>query len=178
MKRDAGKSRKSKRKLAAKERFHVTRFVNPGGEPAFRVGGYKPDGTRVRENFKTQEEAVGRKAELDIEAANIVTTTATRMKATRLTDEQIKAAERVYARIGDRSLDEMADFFLKSYREPVRQMATTVVTAAMMMRRLVLACGSFTAFVVRGGRAATTEMSDYRRQGRWSVHGTPGLPRR
>ena len=125
MKQEAGKSRKrrrSKRRLAAKERFHITRFINPSGQAVFRLGGYKPDGTRVRENHKTQEEAVGRKSELDIEVVNIVTTTATRMKATRLTDDQIKAAERVYARIGDHSLDEMADYFLKNYREPVRQM--------------------------------------------------------
>ena len=44
------------------------------------------------------------------------------MKATRLTDEQMKAAERVFARIGDRSLDEIAEFFQKNYREPVHQM--------------------------------------------------------
>lgn len=129
MKRDAGKSGKSagkaKRKLAGKHRFHVVEFINPSGDTAFRVTGYKPDGARVRENFKTQEEAISRKAELDIEAANIVTTTATRMKATRLTDEQIKSAERVFAKIGDRSLDDMAEFFLKNYREPVRQMTVT-----------------------------------------------------
>ena len=88
----AGKSGKSKRKLAGKHRFHIVEFINPSGETAFRVAGYKTDGARVRENFKTQEEAVGRKAELDIEAANIVTTTATRMKATRLTDDEVKDA--------------------------------------------------------------------------------------
>ena len=126
MKTSAGKSGKSsgksKRRLAGKHRFHIVEYINPSGETAFRVAGYKSDGARVRENFKTQEEAVGRRAELDIEAANIVTTTATRMKVTRLTDEQVKVAERVFARIGDRSLDEVADFFLKNYREPVRQM--------------------------------------------------------
>jgi len=125
MQNGATKNGKSKRKLAAKQRFHIVEFANPSGETAFRVTGYLPNGDRVRENFKTQEEAVGRRAELDIEAANIVTTTATRMKATRLTDEQIKAAERVFARIGDRSLDEMADYFIKNYREPVRQMTVT-----------------------------------------------------
>ena len=126
MKRDAGKSGKSsgkaKRKLAGKHRFHVVEFVNPSGEIAFRVTGYKSDGARVRENFKTQEEAVGRRAELDIEAANIVTTTATRMKATRLTDEQVKDAERAFAKLGSRSLLETVEYFLKNYREPVRQM--------------------------------------------------------
>jgi integrase len=123
----AGKSGKSKRKLAGKERFHVVEFINPSGDTAFRVTGYKSDGTRVRENFKTQEEAVGRRAELDIEAANIVTATATRMKATRLTDEQVKDAERAFAKLGSHSLLETVEFFLKNYREPVRQM--TVIAA-------------------------------------------------
>ena len=125
MKRDAGKSGKSagkaKRKLAGKHRFHVVEFVNPSGETAFRVTGYLPSGARVRENFKTQEEAIGRKAELDIEAANIVTTTSTRMKATRLTDEQVKDAEQAFAKIGNRSLLDAVEYFLKNYREPVRQ---------------------------------------------------------
>jgi len=119
--------KRTRRKLAAKQRFHITHFTNPSGVAVFRLGGYQPNGERVRENFKTQEEAIGRKAELDIEAANIVTTTATRMKATRLTDDQIKIAERIFAKVGDRSLDEMVDFFFKNYREPFRQM--TVSTA-------------------------------------------------
>ena len=122
MQKSAGKSNgKSKRKLAAKQRFHVTHFVNPSGEKVFRVGGYKSDGARVRENYSTQEEAIGRKAELDIEAANIVTTTATRMKATRLTDEQVKDAERAFAKIGSRSLLDAVEFYITNYREPVRQ---------------------------------------------------------
>ena len=111
--------------VARSWRFHVIEFINPSGETVFRVAGYKLDGARVRENFKTQEEAVGRRAELDIEVANIVTTTATRMKATRLTDEQVKVAERIFARIGDRSLDAIVEFFDKNSREPVRQMTVT-----------------------------------------------------
>jgi hypothetical protein len=43
MKIDAGKSRKAKRRLAAKERFHVIEFINPSGEATFRVAGYKSD---------------------------------------------------------------------------------------------------------------------------------------
>jgi integrase len=118
MKRDAGKS---KRKHPGKERFHVTQFLNPSGELAFRVAGYKPNGERVRENFRTHEEAVGRRSELDIEAANIVTTTATRLKATRLTDEQVKDAERAFAKLGSKSLLDSVEYYLANYREPVRQ---------------------------------------------------------
>ncbi|MGZ5568494.1 MAG: hypothetical protein ACXWKG_15900, partial [Limisphaerales bacterium] len=124
MKRNAGKS---KAKRAGKERFHVTHFTNPSSESVFRVAGYKPDGTRVRENFRTHEEAIGRKAELDIEAANIVTTTATRLKATRLTDEQVKDAERAIAKAGNRSLLFIVEHFNANYREPVCQI--TVVDA-------------------------------------------------
>src|SRR2546422_11779712 len=114
---------KSKKKRAGKERFHITHFTNPSGETAFRVAGYKPSGERVRENFKTQEEAVGRKAELDIEAANIVTTTATRLKATRLTDDQVKEAERAFARLASKPLMEAVEYYLENYREPVQQMS-------------------------------------------------------
>src|SRR5882672_10680103 len=94
------KSRKAKRNqpILSKERFHISHFTNPSNETVFRVAGYKPDGTRVRENWKTEEEAIGRKTELDIEAANIKTTTATRLKATRLTDEQIREAEAIYTK--------------------------------------------------------------------------------
>src|SRR4051794_28796448 len=122
MQKGAGRS---KRKRASKERFHVTHFTNPSGEAAFRVAGYKPNGERVRENFPTQEEAIGRKAELDIEAANIVTTTSTRLKATRLTDEQVKDAERAVAKlgsksvleaIGSRSILEAVEYFVTNYR--------------------------------------------------------------
>jgi len=127
MQKGAGKS---KRKRAGKERFHVTHFSNPSGETAFRVAGYKPNGERVRENFPTQEEAIGRKAELDIEAANIVTTTSTRLKATRLTDEQVKDAERAVAKLGSKSVVEsigiksmleVVEYFVANYREPTRQ---------------------------------------------------------
>ena len=119
MKTNASKARSGR---CGKERFHITPFTNPSGDTAFRVGGYKADGSRVRENYPTEEEAIARKAELDIEAANIVTTTATRLKATRLTDEQVKEAERAFAKLGDRSLLDMVEYALKNYREPVRQM--------------------------------------------------------
>src|SRR6185436_1616584 len=118
---------KSKKALVSKERFHITHFTNPSGETVFRLGGYKPDGSRVRENWKTEEEAVGRKAELDIEAANIVSNIGTRLKATRLTDDQVKEAERAFAKLADKFPDkspmEAIEFFCKNYREPVRQVA-------------------------------------------------------
>lgn len=129
------RANKSKKKRAGKERFHVTHFTNPSGDTAFRVEGYRPNGGRVRENYKTQEEAIGRKAELSIEAANIVTTTATRMKATRLTDEQVKDAERAFAKLGSKSVLEAVEYFLANYREPVRQMTVADAVAQFLADR-------------------------------------------
>lgn len=116
----SGKSKRNRRK-ASKERFHIVHFVNPSGETVFRVAGYKPDGTRVRENWPTEEEAVGRKAELDIEAANIKTTTATRLKATRLTDEQIREAEAIYTKLNGKPLLPIFDCGLANYRDAVKK---------------------------------------------------------
>src|SRR3974377_1239396 len=80
----------------------ITEFLNPSAEAAYRVGGYKPDGTRVRENFKTHSEAIARKQELEIEAANIQT--AGRTVFTKLTPEQVNEAELAYSQLGDRPL--------------------------------------------------------------------------
>ncbi|MHB8523136.1 MAG: tyrosine-type recombinase/integrase [Limisphaerales bacterium] len=118
-----GKSGKSKRNRAkaSKQRFHIVHFTNPSGEQVFRVAGYKPDGARVRENWKTEEEATGRKAELDIEAANIKTATATRLKATRLTDEQIREAEAIYTKLNGKPLLPIFDCGLANYRDAVNK---------------------------------------------------------
>lgn len=137
MKGDAGKgSGKSKRARKSKARFHVIPFVNPSGETSFRVAGYRPSGERVRENFTTEEEAIGRKAELDIEAANIITTTATRLKATRLSDEQVQDAERAFAKLGSRSLLDAVEYYLTNYREPVRQIRVSEAVEKFIADRL------------------------------------------
>src|SRR5712671_2491566 len=114
----SGKSRKGKRNKApvSKERFHISHFSNPSSETVFRVAGYKPDGARVRENWQTEEEAIGRKAELDIEAANIKTATATRLKATRLTDDQIRECEALYTKLNGKPLLPIFECGLANYR--------------------------------------------------------------
>jgi integrase len=123
MKINAGKS---KAKKLSKERFHITAFINPSGETVYRVGGYKPNGERVRVNCQTETEALSRKADLYIEAANIVTTTATRMKATRLSDDEVKDAERALPMLQEKfkgkTLVNVVEYFLANYREPVRQL--------------------------------------------------------
>ena len=117
------KSRKGKRNRAriSKERFHISHFTNPSRETVFRVQGYKPDGTRVRENWKTEEQAIGRKAELDIEAANIKTATATRLKATRLTDEEIRVAEAIFTKANGKPVMAIFECGLEHYRDTLRK---------------------------------------------------------
>jgi integrase len=116
------KASASKRKRpAVKDRFRIVEFTNPSGEVVYRVAGTKPDGGRVRENWRTYAEAVGRKGELDIEAANIKSTITTRLKPTRLFDSQIKEAEQAFDRLKGQSLLSAVDYFLRNYREPVRR---------------------------------------------------------
>jgi integrase len=105
----------------SKERFHISHFTNPSGETVFRVAGYKPDGARVRENWKTEEEAIGRKAELDIEAANIKTATATRLKATRLSDDEIRLAEAIFTKANGKPVMAIFDCGLEHYRDTLRK---------------------------------------------------------
>ena len=133
----SGKSAKSKRTRAkaTKERFHIVHFTNPSGETVFRVAGYQPDGTRVRENWPTEEEAVGRKAELDIEAANIKTATATRLKATRLTDEQIREAEAIYTKLNGKPLLPIFDCGLANYRDAVKKITIQAAYALFIAEK-------------------------------------------
>ncbi len=124
---------KTKAKRAAKERFHINHFTNPSGDSVFRVAGYKADGTRVRENYKTQEEAIAAKGNLDIEVANFHTDIVTRMKATRLTDDDIKDAEsakallKAHPKLHDKSLLFGIQQFIANYREPINKI--TVLAA-------------------------------------------------
>jgi hypothetical protein len=50
--------------------YTLTTFKNPNRSTAYRVTGTKLDGVRVRENFKTQPEALARKQQLEIERLN------------------------------------------------------------------------------------------------------------
>jgi hypothetical protein len=53
------------------ERFGVRKIETDKGQPRWQVVGRKPDGNRVRLRFETEEEAVGKKSELEIEALNL-----------------------------------------------------------------------------------------------------------
>ena len=82
---------KAKAKREVREAFKLSRFVNPSGQIVWRVSGMKQDGTRVRQNFKREDEAIAQKQTLEVEALNIKHTP---LLPTNLTREQLSDAER------------------------------------------------------------------------------------
>jgi integrase len=104
--------------------FRIVEFINPSRNVAYRVTGWTMDGKRVRENFKTHDEALAKKTRLSVEAANI--STAGQTVFTRLTPAQVNEAETVFARLkvlGYTSLLFVLDFFERNYRDPLKRIS-------------------------------------------------------
>jgi integrase len=78
-------------------------------------------GIRFRKNFKTREEAAAEQAVLEIKALNAAN--GLHSIATVLTAEQVREAEALFLRVGDkgRPLSFYVDFALANYREPEKQ---------------------------------------------------------
>jgi len=109
-----------------RERFHVSEFINPSGDVVFRVAGFRRDGSRVRENHRTEAEARGRQHELEIEAANVATENLARLKPTRLTAAQVREAEACFERLasaGHLTLQAAVDFYLANWKAPVTRIS-------------------------------------------------------
>ena len=73
--------------------YVINPFDNPNKTTAYRVAGTTLNGVRIRENYKTQPEALARKQQLEIEALNF--TPEKRITTTRLTPAQEAEAERL-----------------------------------------------------------------------------------
>src|SRR5512139_3501985 len=90
-----------KPRIPAKEApqpFRIITFKNASGTESFRVTGHKRDGKRIRENFAELIAAQARQSELTLEwLQNAPPETAAR--ATKLTDDQLRAAEAAFLRI-------------------------------------------------------------------------------
>ena len=99
--------------------YQITRFSNPNKSKSYRVIGTTLKGVRVRENYKTETEALARKQQLEVEALN--TAPEKRITTTRLTPEQEAQAERAFADLGEYPLPLAIRFFLENYHEPVNQ---------------------------------------------------------
>lgn len=81
--------------MKRKSPFVISQFTNPSGEIVFRVYG-RVDGERIRKNFPTRAEA---EAERQVLELKWVRDSNTRTAITRLTDEQLREAEAVFARL-------------------------------------------------------------------------------
>ena len=99
--------------------FNINEFRNPNKTTSWRVTGTKLNGERVRENYKTELQALGRRQELEIEAKNVVPDK--RFTTTRLTSEQEAEAERAFAELNGKPLMDAVRFYLGNYREPVKK---------------------------------------------------------
>jgi integrase len=102
--------------MSEKERYRIGPYTNPSGERVFRVNGRTPSGEQVRRNFRTFEEAIGHKAELEIAAVNAVQ--AVRMKRTRLSDDQLAEAEAAFKKLEGTShkITDAVEFLLRNWK--------------------------------------------------------------
>jgi integrase len=96
-----------------RQRFKIQPFANPRtGTQSWRVTGMKRDGTRVRENFVEQQAAECRQVELTTEWLARQTDTA--IRATKLTDTQLRLAESAFARLdADHEISLAVEHWLK-----------------------------------------------------------------
>jgi integrase len=102
-----------KRAASYREPFKIQSFTNPRtGTESWRVTGTKRDGSRVRENYADLKFAECRKVELTTEWLARETDTAVR--ATKLTDTQLRLAEAAFMRLEeDQELMLAVDHWLK-----------------------------------------------------------------
>ena len=100
-----------------KQRFKIQQFTNPRtGSVSWRVAGSKRDGTRIRENFTREHDAKCR--HIDLEAEYLTRQTETNLRATNLTDVQVKLAEMVFRRLkDDADITRAVDYWLKHGRK-------------------------------------------------------------
>ncbi len=85
--------------MKTKDRFQLKTFSNRGGSDSWRVTGSKRDGTRVRENFPSEQDARCRRIELEAEYHAGHSETA--MRATKLSHEQVQLAEVACIKLGE-----------------------------------------------------------------------------
>jgi hypothetical protein len=107
-----------------------------------RTGGYsyqthklsgRLNGQRIRKNFKSLAEAIGAKNRLEVEAANL--DGRIRSVHTRLSTEQLAAAENAITRLAGRPLAFAVDWFLENYKPPLADVSLEDAKAAFLADR-------------------------------------------
>src|ERR1035437_488621 len=99
--------------------YVINPFENPNKTTSYRVAGTTINGVRIRENYKTQPEALARKQHLEIEVLNFFPEK--RITTTRLTPAQEAEAERAFADLAGRPMMQAIRYFLDNYREPLKK---------------------------------------------------------
>jgi integrase len=98
-----------------KARFAILEFTNRSGTQSWRVSGYRRDGSRVRDNFASLEAAQCR--QMDLEAEYLQRQTELMVRATRLTDDQLRLCETALAKLdSDDELLSAVDYWRKHGR--------------------------------------------------------------
>ncbi|HVY70303.1 MAG TPA: hypothetical protein VHH73_10275, partial [Verrucomicrobiae bacterium] len=99
-----------------KERFRIGSYLNPSGCEVYRVSGRQIDGAQVRRNFKSYEEALAYRGELEIAALNVVE--AVKLKRTRLSDAELSEAEAAFQKLagGGQTLTQAVEYFLRNWK--------------------------------------------------------------
>lgn len=92
------------------KRFKIEEFKNASGSISYRISGTKVDGSRVRQNYLTENEAQQQRLDLEEEASGY--SPAAPVKRTRLTNEQLSDAEAAIQVTNDRKLAEIVSHYL------------------------------------------------------------------
>jgi integrase len=90
--------------------FKITPFKNAAGTKSWRVTGTKPNGERVRKNFADKSEAIQSMADLEAEITGRVEESKT--KRTRLSTEELAAAEAAVLAADGRDISEIVTHYL------------------------------------------------------------------
>lgn len=104
--------------------FTIQEFKNPNKSISYRVTGTKLDGSRVRENYGSEAEALAKKQNLEVEAANFIPDR--RITTTRLSEAEeadADAALVVLKRAGFTSLLFAAEYLVANYRDPLKRIS-------------------------------------------------------
>lgn len=86
-------------KATPSTRFKITAFKNAGGSVSWRVSGTKRNGERIRENYPRENDARCRQTEL--EAEFLQGQSEIMLRATKLTEPQIRVAESIFTLFPD-----------------------------------------------------------------------------
>ena len=99
-------------------RFRILPYANPRTESkSWRVAGIKRDGTRIRENFTDERQATVRRTALEAEYWSRTDAEAA-IRATKLTDTQLRIAETAFFRLdADEELLRAVEYWLNHGRQ-------------------------------------------------------------